>query len=340
MALGTEPKKHLVFGLVLLALFAFFPRRADAQSGSPVHRYKVIELPLRPFRVSNSGELVGNTDKNQAATWTLQGGLRLLPGLQGFPESEARGSNQSGDVVGFFRNSAQSRAFVYRRGKLLMLVGDHSRALAVNDSDQIAGESAVPGKALVSPVLWKKESMADLGGCCGGAARGMNNHGQIIGDVYDQDGRYRAVLWDGSQGMRYLGSDNHYSSAIAINDSGHVLVQELGKGLYIYFGPDKMVRVEIPNQQPADGRALNDADQVVGAYGPSFDADRAFVWSEKDGFHDLNDLIPGGSRWKLQIATGINNRGQIVGVGDHNGKEYVGFSLMEEKTAPSRKSSR
>lgn len=263
----------------------------------------------------------------------------MLPVLQGFPESEARGSNQSGDVVGFFRNSAQSRAFVYRRGKLLMLVGDHSRALAVNDSDQIAGESAVPGKAPVSPVLWKQESMADLGGCCGGVARGMNNHGQIIGDVYDQDGRYRAVLWDGSQGMRYLGSDNNYSSAIAINDSGHVMVQELGKGLYIYFGPGKIVRVGIANQQPADGRALNDTDEVVGGYGPSFDADRAFVWSEKDGFHDLNDLIPAGSRWKLQVATGINNLGQIVGVGDHNGKEYVGFLLVEEKTAPPRRPS-
>ena len=100
-----------------------------------------------------------------------------------------------------------------------------------------------------------------------------------------------------------------------------------------------MVRVEIPNQQPAEGRSLNDADEVVGAYGPFFDADRAFVWSAENGFHDLNDWLPAGSGWKLQVATGINDKGEIVGFGEHNGKDDVGFLLVEEKAAPSKRPS-
>ena len=35
--------------------------------------------------------------------------------------------------------------------------------------------------------------------------------------------------------------------------------------------------------------------------------------------HDLNDSIPPGSGWLLETARGINDAGQIVGYGDHNG---------------------
>jgi hypothetical protein len=38
---------------------------------------------------------------------------------------------------------------------------------------------------------------------------------------------------------------------------------------------------------------------------------------------DLNKLIPAGSGWMLQEAYGINNAGQIVGTGMHNGQEHA-----------------
>jgi len=41
---------------------------------------------------------------------------------------------------------------------------------------------------------------------------------------------------------------------------------------------------------------------------------------------DLNKLIPTGSGWVLQQAFGINNAGQIVGTGTHNGQSR-GFLL-------------
>jgi probable HAF family extracellular repeat protein len=35
----------------------------------------------------------------------------------------------------------------------------------------------------------------------------------------------------------------------------------------------------------------------------------------------LNDLIPRDSDWTLESARGINDRGQIVGQGQHHGQE-------------------
>lgn len=54
------------------------------------------------------------------------------------------------------------------------------------------------------------------------------------------------------------------------------------------------------------------------------------MWEETSGFHDLNERIAPGSGWKLEAATGINNRGEIVGWGDYKGKEDEGFLLVPQ----------
>jgi hypothetical protein len=42
----------------------------------------------------------------------------------------------------------------------------------------------------------------------------------------------------------------------------------------------------------------------------------------------LNTLIPRGSGWTLESATGINDRGEIVGRGAPDGHEDGGFLLL------------
>ncbi|MBZ5597825.1 MAG: hypothetical protein LAN83_05835 [Acidobacteriia bacterium] len=44
----------------------------------------------------------------------------------------------------------------------------------------------------------------------------------------------------------------------------------------------------------------------------------------------MNERIAPGSGWKLEAATGINNRGEIVGWGDYKGKEDEGFLLVPQ----------
>jgi probable HAF family extracellular repeat protein len=326
--------KHL---LLLLCLTTKLTGESSVQVQGGRH-YRVVALPLKPAFIANSGDVIGTAGNHRAATWSEARGLQFLPAVQGFAQSEVRRSNRSGQIVGFEigSDSDSSLAFVYTNTKVTVLPGRHSKAYAINDSRQIVGESSVKGKKPVSPVLWQNGTVIDLGGCCSGVARGINNHGQVVGDMYDQEGRYRAFLWEHARGIRYFGQPDSYSSAIAINDSGHVLLQEPESGVFLYLAEGKRVPMEVPKGLPADPRALNNTDVIVGAFGLFSDVYRAFIWDEKHGFHDLNDLIAARSGWKLETATGINDLGQIVGVGDHNGDEDAGFLLVAEDSDPKK----
>src|SRR5262249_45902437 len=148
----------------------------------------------------------------------------------------------------------------------------------------IVGESRAKGKRPLGPVLWQNGAIVDLGGCCGGAARAINNSGQVVGDLYDEEGHYRGFLWDHAHGIRYLSQPDTFSSATAINDSGHVLLQEPEQGVFLYLGEGKLIQLEVPKHLPADARALNNADVIVGAFGPFSDVYRAFIWDQTRGF--------------------------------------------------------
>ncbi|MGA8492981.1 MAG: hypothetical protein WB711_21340 [Terriglobales bacterium] len=328
-------------------LTAVWSQAAAAQLPTPKSPiYKVIELPLRRLYINDSGEVVGmvqevqlsdkgvvlGTGKRHAALWTEKDGLRILPTMKGYSESEARGYNQAGHAVGWAIDSSDERgpqAFIYQNRKLVALPGHNSKALAINDSDDIVGQAIVKGTGPAMPVLWHEASVRDLGGCCGGVANAINKSGQVVGNMYDQNGQYRAFLWDQSRGIKYFGAADNDSTAVSINERGHVLVQEFDSGVFIYEGKGTAVRVKIPTSLPVQARSINGADVVVGDCGAYSDVAVAFRWDETNGYRDLNTLIPTGSGWRLESATSINNRGQIVGVGEHDEKN-AGYLLMEQ----------
>ncbi len=68
-----------------------------------------------------------------------------------------------------------------------------------------------------------------------------------------------------------------------------------------------------------DAFAINDKSQIVGCSYPSGKNPHyhAFRW-QNGKMIDLNNLISPSSHWELSLATGINNRGQIIGWGLHN----------------------
>jgi probable HAF family extracellular repeat protein len=77
------------------------------------------------------------------------------------------------------------------------------------------------------------------------------------------------------------------------------------------------------------GYDINDGSVVVGGsdYSPEagegLTGPHAIVWTFEDGLRDLNRLIPANSGWILSNATGINNKGQIVGYGIVNDQACV-----------------
>jgi hypothetical protein len=75
-------------------------------------------------------------------------------------------------------------------------------------------------------------------------------------------------------------------------------------------------------------RDLNAGGVVVGG-----SAKGAFMYTESIGVVYLNDLLPANSGWSLGIATGINDKGDIVGEGRLNGLTRK-FLLTEEFAWP------
>ncbi|HEV2126074.1 MAG TPA: hypothetical protein VGW38_25235, partial [Chloroflexota bacterium] len=68
--------------------------------------------------------------------------------------------------------------------------------------------------------------------------------------------------------------------------------------------------------------AINSHGQIVGWYVASDQERRACLWRDGPASPeiDLNDLLPEESGWVLTEARDINNRGQIVGKGIHDGQ--------------------
>jgi probable HAF family extracellular repeat protein len=76
--------------------------------------------------------------------------------------------------------------------------------------------------------------------------------------------------------------------------------------------------------QYSTAHGINAAGQVVGTADPQCSpcvSAQAWIWQPGTAMTRLDSLIPTGSGWTLQQATGINDVGQIVGIGLHNGHQ-------------------
>jgi probable HAF family extracellular repeat protein len=318
-----------VFCLVTMVLNgAFALGQANAHNCVAEH-YKVMALPFSPSHISDSGQIAGTTSRRRAALWSESAGLEEVALPTGFSKAEGISVNRAGDLVGVATNadSSKRQAFRYRKGQLSLLPGGQSKPLAINDVGEIVGESVLAATGRSGPVLWRKQSAVDLGACCGGTATGINNRGKVIGDVYDRTGSYQPFLWDKATGMHPIKASGEGTASVAINDAGHVVIESFPHALL--YADGKLVSLELSAKYPSHAKAINNCDIVVGAFGPFSDAFRAFLWGKTIGFRDLNTLIadPG---WKLEMATSINNRGEIVGYGDHGKDEDAGFLLIPE----------
>jgi probable HAF family extracellular repeat protein len=315
---------------LLFAILATLPVFGQSPLCTAEH-YKIVAVPIVPAAINDDDVIAGTTSKHRAALWSEKAGLKKIPAPPGFRIAEAVGINGRGDLIGLASDSSSKRkAFLYSGGSLQLLPGGQSKPTGIDDAGDVSGEATLPKKTVSAAVLWRKQTAIDLGGCCGGTATGLNNSGQVVGQIYDDQGRYSAFLWDDKRGIQHIGPPGTFSSAVLINDSGQVVIQEFTRhGIFLY-AESKLAPLELSPKFPSRPRAMNNCDAIVGSFGPFADAERAFVWDPSRGFHDLNDLIPAGLGWKLEVATGINNKGEIVGWGDYKHTDNAGFLLVPE----------
>ena len=248
----------------------------------------------------------------------------------GFDDIEPTAFTDTDDVVGVIHeDSGKTRAFSSIHGEFKLLSQAQSTAKAMNNHMGVVGELAG------APVLWRGGQFTRLGGCCGGRVFAINQRDEVAGELNDREGHYGAFVWDDKQGIQKIDVPGaRDSTALAINDSSHVLIQSFSPNAIFLREDGKLAPVELSPEYASQPLALNDCNVIVGEYGAASDYYRAFVWDKKNGFRDLNTLIDKTEGWNLEQAVDINARGEIIGTGDHSNEGDEGFLLIptEEST--------
>jgi uncharacterized membrane protein len=306
-----------------------------AQAGTPsqacrsITRYSVTELPFIPKVISSSGEVAGITELHRTVLWTPRSGVEELSVPDGFKYTEPVAITGKGTVLidAFDAKGHKRGAFAWVDHSLTALPGNQTWARGSGAAGTIVGEWVPEGKTSTDAVYWKDAIPHSVGLCCGGMLKAVNEHGDMVGDAYDDQGHYHAFRWNPESGQRAIDPKDSYSSAIAINNSGHVLLQ-VGGDAWL-DDTQHLQRLELSGKFYNSVQSMNDCDVVVGAFGPDSEHYRAFFWTESRGFQDLNSFVPATSGWELQSAIAINNHGEIVGSGALRGDDR-GFLLIPQ----------
>jgi len=264
--------------------------------------------------LNDEGQIVGASNSattNHPVLWQ-NGALTQLSLLGPSYNARAFGINDQDVIVGSTRTSADlDQAFSEQNGTTTLLgnlAGGgaynatmlNSRAMAINDSDQIAGYGLATGN-VYHAILWQNGIVTDLGTLNGGTtseATAISSTGTVVGFSTDSNGVYQAVAWQNEAIQELPGlQSNGNSAAYGINESGQVV-------------------------------GSSDIYTALGW------VEHAVLW-QNGTLIDLNNYVPANSGWVLNIAEGINDNGEIAGIGTYNGLTTAFVMSIGDSGTPS-----
>ena len=253
--------------------------------------------------------------------------------------------------------------------------GRSSHANAINDRGQVVGwsdalVSSPSANAVVAPqaFLYSRGTLTDIdpntesSSTPGSWAYGINNAGQVVGDVLAPSGDVRAFRYGaGSFTTLAIAGDEPQARSInsrgaivgstfvdmsppflfaggaqqnlgtvrgqaeAINSHGEVAgwTQSMGSPMHAFRSRGAaMTDLGTLGGPTSQANALNGEGQVVGSSDVAAGVAHAFSY-RRGVMVDLNRLVPADSGWLLENATGINAAGEIVGVGSVDGARHA-----------------
>ena len=287
--------------------------------------------------INNRGEVVGNSTTNGVNfmhAFVYHNGSLTDLGTLGGTNSYGYGINDHGQAVGSaYTTAGQDDAFLNSEGvmsDLGTLGGTGSDAHAINNSGQIAGGAWTTGNAEYHAYLLSGGIKTDLG-TLGGTrsdAFSMNDSGQVAGRAsVSGSSSYHAFVYSGGV-MSDLGTlGGSLSFAYGVNNAGQVVGgarTSSGVEHAFLYENNMMVDLETGALWESRAYAINNLGQLVGFTTQT--GQHAFLYSG-GVITDLNSVIDTNLGWNLEIATGINDGGQIIGVGTHPAGQARAFLL-------------
>jgi probable HAF family extracellular repeat protein len=240
---------------------------------------------------------------------------------------DVRGINDQGAVAGRLeRLNGWSYPFVWRDGVTSVLdtpPGRTGAAFSINNAGQAVGVAEFPDDRFHA-VLWEEDgSLMNLWtpDSYTAVATAINDAGYVVGWTQVQIATARAVLWRDGE-VTVLPTEPNYLDAGAwdINEGGQVVggAWPGGRGDAFVYHEGTLTALLDLGGTGACARAINNAGQAVGWSDIPDGSHRAVLWS--NGLVvDLNAFVPMGAGWELISAQQINDAGQIVGTGWHDG---------------------
>jgi uncharacterized membrane protein len=306
----------------------------------PHTQYEIVELETLPHgaycgarAINDDGDVIGWSEASPtgdnpifldtaAVIWKQNKISVLYRGDKDHPYPSAQYFNRRGDIVikaearsdahhGLIATMVYSYSMLLSNGKLTPLSLDL-------EAECLGEDGTVGGQQLFfSAMIFHDGHTTVLG-------RGIGQEQDCVyglgsGDVAVGVHRHRATIWrQGWTQTLELPVKCDYSKANAINHRGDVLVSGCEhKSLWRSYLLQNGKYTLLPGPTPGSymlGTAMNDLGWVIGRSNHM-----RCLWNGKETI-DLNAAISSNSGWWLKELRGINNRGEIVGEGERNGK--------------------
>lgn len=296
--------------------------------------------------VNSAGMVAGSfatAEGIRAFVYDISRGGIVNIGTLGGDQSRANDINDAGVVVGrSTTNLGFSHAFQYSAQSglqdihaLVHLGGSNSSAVGINEAGDIVGWADTPtGEVHAFFYNAATQQLTDLHLAAGlpltssSAAHAIDNGRRIVGVVEDAAERGAGFLYSISASSFLVMGGAGDSALLRISGGSAVGTADIDpttwRGVLAQAANTSLNTFDIGALGGTISTAfdINGLGTIVGTASDANDDTRAFVGDNASGLRDLNALIS-DPQWYLLEAHGINDVGQIVGIGYFNGEVQV-----------------
>ena len=309
----------------MLAALAILPALLAPLAGQAEARYTVTRLPdFIPTDINNSGQMSGYVAAGGTTNHAVfySGGTLIDLGTFGGDFSFGNAINDAGTVTGTaFSDAGGLHGFIYSNGSVVNLANG-TNAFGINAHGDVVGQIST-GDGTFSGFLYHDgdvTALDRLGTGTTGLAYDINDRGKIVGESNidpELHSPFHPVLYRGNS-IVDLGTlaDYEFNTAQAINNAGQIAgASEAADGSIHAFLYQHGLLTDLGGFGGLflDVGGINERGTFAGT---SWTSGNTIGYIGLNGaLVDLNTLVDPALGWEITQAMGINDSGQIVGIG-------------------------